>query len=256
MSNNKNNLIIEFDSDAIAEELGLFKEEVEAALNQGIAIASSMTHTKIVELANEKLNARRDKFLNALQPVKEISKGVFEIVLDEKAMWIENGKEPGSMVDDLLRKNPKVSKEGKRYKVIPFDQGNARAATTPQAQQTLATLKSALKKMNIPYKKLELDSKGSARLGKLHSLKIPSAKPTEKSKFPALYGLNIYQTKMPNGKVRRDLFTFRIVHEDHKAQGKWYHPGLEPANIMDEAYDWIMKTLDDDILPELLKNIT
>jgi hypothetical protein len=48
--------------------------------------------------------------------------------------------------------------------------------------------------------------------------------------------------------------TFRTVSEDHKAQGRWFHPGLEAKNFLDQSFRWAEARWENEILPALLKN--
>lgn len=245
-------LKIEIDAAQIAEAFGEIRQDVEQALTDGVKLASSMAFTKANELANERLHQRREAYAKALS-WNEISKGLWTVELDESAMWIEQGLPEHSMIPDLLRKNYKVNKKGEKYKVIPFDQGKAPSKLGEKGKQLQSQVKRELKARNIPYKKLELDSSGNPRLGLLHQIKdIQSEKPSKKAKHGALEGLSVYQTKDKTGNVRRDIMTFRVVKESHAADGRWYHPGLKPVNILDDVFQWVSNVFDNEILPEIL----
>jgi hypothetical protein len=244
-------LKFEIDIEALA---ATFKEEaqkVQEALYEGVKALSAMTYARTVELANEKLHTTREQYIEALD-YKEISKGVWVVSLSEKMLWLEEGKDAGSMVDDLLKKNPKTAKDGTKYKVIPFEHSKSPSRMTPMHQSLVEDLKKELKSRSIPFKKIEKNADGSPRVGKLHSLNIASPLPTPRASHPIFHGLTIYQSKTPSGKMRRDIMTFRIVSEKHKQTGKWVYPGLEAYKLMDKAFEASVKEFEDQILPSIL----
>lgn len=237
----------------IRKELGDITQEVHRAISDGVKNVALMTHAKTIELAGERLGSTRQKYVDALG-FEEIAPNVWAVSLDESMLWLEEGKEPGSMVDDLLGENPKIAKDGAKYRVIPFEHTAPRQSLTPQARSTVDIIKKELKSRGLPFRKLEVDSKGSPRLGKLYTINIKSQLPTPSANTPALHGLTVYQRKGPEGKVRREILTFRTVHEKHKSEGKWHHPGIQGKKLMDEALEWAQDVFDREILPEILKD--
>ena len=224
----------EINIDQLTAHLKDVKEEANNMLTEAVKAASAMTYAKAQELAGEKLSVRLKMYKDALH-YKEVGPGLWVVELDDKALWIEDGKAAGSMVDDLLRKNPKISRKGKRYKAIPFDQADsARTEGNDNLQNIMKLLKVELKARGIPYKKIENNPDGTPKLGKLHKLNIDSPKPTKMASTNALAGVTIYQSMTARGKVRRDIMTFRIVTDDHKREGRWYHPGSQGVKIIDE----------------------
>jgi hypothetical protein len=248
------NIKIQINVDAIAESLNLIKEEIQQAVDAGVQKLASATHAHVIELAQERLHTTRDKYLEALS-FEEIVPGVYVVSLDlDKAGWIEEGKPSGSMLDDLLRYDAKTSKDGNRYKVIPFEHSKAPSQMNDKAKKYVSTIKAELKKRGLPYKKLEYGPDGSPRIGKLHQFNIKSTYPSARAKTPALYGLTIYQHKDERtGKVRRDIMTFRIASDKHRAEGLWFHPGIEPRKFLDKAAEWAVKTFENEILPTILE---
>lgn len=246
-------LQIHIDAEKLAQDFGDLKVEVEKAITDGAKLASTMAFSKANEMAAERLKARRETYLKALS-WNEIAPGFWTVELDESAVWIDDGQEPHSMVPDLLRKNYKVSKSGEKYKVIPFKQDKAPSVLNDKGKELQRQVKNELKQRGIPYKKMELDSSGNPRLGLLHQIKdIKSEKPSKKAKFGALDGLAVYQTRDPRTmKVSRSIMTFRVVKQSHEAEGLWWHPGLNPVKIMDDTFEWVSKTFDDEILPQVL----
>jgi hypothetical protein len=247
------NLKFLIDVDQLTAHLKDAKVEAQKMLEEGVKAASSMTYAKAQELAGQKLHTRLKEYREALH-YREVQQGLWVVELDEKALWIEDGKQPGSMVDDLLRRNPKINKKGQRYKAIPFDQGDPGPA---QRDEKLASimkmLKTELKARGVPFKKVENNPDGTPKLGRLHAFNIESPRPTKMASTPALYGVTIYQTKTARGRVKRDILTFRMVTDEHKREGKWYHPGLTGVKIFEEVYDWVNKEWENTILPDIMK---
>lgn len=244
-------LKFELDIEALAAEFKQESQKVQEALYEGVKQLSAMTYAKTVELANEKLHSTREDYIKALD-YKEISKGVWIVSLDEKMLWLEEGKDPGSMIDDLLKKNPKIAKDGTKYKVVPFEHSKSPSKMSTFHKSLVDDLRKELKSRDIPFKKIEKNADGSPRIGKLHTLNIPSALPTPRASHPIFHGLTIYQSQTASGKVRRDIMTFRVASEKHKQQGKWYYPGLEAYKLMDKAFESSVKEFEETILPTIL----
>jgi hypothetical protein len=247
------NLKFTVNADEIAKEFGDLRNEVESAITKGVQQVASMTHAKTQELASQNLKGTRQTYLDALH-FEEIQKGIWIVSLDESALWLEEGKEAGSMLPDLLRKNAKTSKSGSRYKVIPFKHDKAPGQVSPSSQMFVNQVKQELKTRKIPFKKLEFNADGSPRIGLLHSIKdISSLKPSASASHGALSGLSIYQRQTPNGSVRRDIMTFRVASSNQEGQ-KWYHPGITAKKFMDQALEWSQRVFDDEIMPAILAN--
>ena len=253
------------DAKALADVMNGFKAEAEAAIEDGIEKLSIQTHLKILELANSKLNQTRKIYTDALK-YEEVSSGVWVVSLEKEGMWIEDGKPAGSMLQDLLRKNAKISKYhpatkkkssngteinipargGKRYKVIPFSHGDSKN-NTDRTQGLVDSLKADLRKRGVSMKKIEYNPDGSPKLGKLHSFNIDSPHPSAAASHPIFSGVTIYQSKGAKGKIKRDVMTFRVASEEHPE--KWIHPGREASNFFEEALKWANNEFDQFILP-------
>lgn len=246
------NLKFSVNASVIAQEFGDLKEAVEQAITEGVQQVASMTMAKTQELASQGLNSTRHIYMDALS-FEEVEPGLWMVSLDESAMWIEEGKPAGSMVEDLLRRNFKVAKDGSRYRSIPFDQAKSPSRTPSNMRGVVAQVKAELKSRGIPYKKIEYNKDGSPRVGRLHTINdIQSARPSPRASYGALAGLTIYQRPTGSGSVRRDIMTFRTVSSKHKGS-KWIHPGLPPRRFMDQALEWAEKTFEDEILPSILE---
>ena len=239
------------DTEAIASQFQGLKEEVESALNDGVRYLAASTNAFAHECAAKQLKTTSKKFRDALS-FEEVAPNVHVVTLNEKMLWREDGFSEKSMVDDLLKKNYKVNKKGEKFKIIPFEHDGGPTQNTPKQMAILDILKTFLKTNGINYKKLETDDSGKPKEGKLHTLHIPSPKPSKAASHPALHGLNIYQYKDERGKMQRHLVTFRVVKESHKGDGRWVHPGIKGVHILDQALEFAMSTWEREVLPEIL----
>ena len=251
-----NTLRIDVDISGIASQFEDSKDKLERELKQSVKALSASTKAKADELAKEKLNGGElYKIYRDALSWEEIGEDIYSVSLDmDKAGFIESGRKAGFMEELLNGKSAKTNKKGERYAVIPFKQDKRPSEVSESSKDLLSVLKTELRKRKIPLRKLELDNKGSPRIGKLHTLDISSRKPSSMATHDALHGVNIYQRRTPHGKVKREIYTFRIIHEKHREQGKWVHPGMQASNILDETYDWAIKTFEREILPDILKD--
>lgn len=245
------------DGDAIANQFKDFKLEVEQDLNKAVANLAAITDAKVKEMASQELHTSRKDFMDSLG-FEEVSPGVWVVSVDESGLWIEEGIEANKdMKPGLLKENFKISKDGNRYKSIPFDHGSAPSTQSPATAQVVSYLKQQLKKENVPFKKIERNDNGSPKVGKLHEFNFGNPKGTMggpgKGNTPQLNGLSIYQTVTKSGNVRRDILTFRTVSSGPGSEGKWHHSGVEPKKFLDRAMDFAMKTWEEQILPEIME---
>jgi hypothetical protein len=261
-------------------------ETAQRAVAQSGEQMAKAAHAHAIELANQRLHSRRQAFVSALS-VKEIQKGVWLINLDKSARWIDEGMKQHEMINDLLKsRKTKTAKDGSRYLAVPMAQNKAGAGATQAQNDLSATVKSFLRNYNknnpkdkIPYGSIERNQDGTPKLGLLHSFNIrngpmktqngpgqgwgpigmPRMGPTG---IPFLEGIRVYQKEVNDPKaqggkrVERSIMTFRTVSSKHSGSGRWTHPGLQPANIMNETYDWIMKEWETKIRPQILEQIS
>jgi hypothetical protein len=243
-------LKIEIDAEEIAAQFGDLKYEVSQALNEAVRMASVMAYGIANEMAAEKLKSRLKPYQEALA-YEEISPGMWVVSLDESAFWIEDGIEPHDQREKLLRTGYKVSKDGTKYRSIPFEHSKNPSQQTDKARQITQMVKKELRARDIPFKKIERDASGSPRIGKIHSFSVKdSPKPSPKAKFGALMGVNVYQ-RMEGKKAVRDIMTFRTITS--KVDDRWMHPGLKPEKILDLTFDKIQQVFDNEILPEVMR---
>jgi hypothetical protein len=258
---------------------------VDAAIKEACNYLAVATKHHIIDEVNEKLHSRRAKYLEHLHLIEE-SETTFLIVLDQEAMWIEEGMESHEMIENLLGKGGpgvKTAKDGSKYRSIPFSHSGLPSQNTP-AQQTLQdTIKRELRraeniltgKKGIPYKKIETGASGKPLLGRLHSLNINTPLKTHHGPgqgwgpvggvrqgptgIPFLKGVQIYQSKFIDKKgeekVRRDILTFRTVSTKHSGTERWVHPGLEAQKFFDDAADWAERERREKVVPMILDYI-
>lgn len=238
----------------ISKQFKEAQEEVEKAVRTAVGGLAASTHAKALQTARDRLKTSFEVYADALQ-YEQITQNIWVVSLDmQKAGWIEDGRKSGFMEELLNGKSAKTStKTGKKYAVIPFKHNKNPSQQTEKAQAITAQVKDFLEKRNVPYQKLEHNADGSPKLGLLHRFNIESAKPSEKAQHDALKGLAIYQRKHPEGHVSREIMTFRVITEDHKADGRWVHPGRQASHIIDDVYIWAVQTWDTEILPSVLK---
>ena len=244
-------LKINIDVDALAKQLGDYATEVKDALQKGVSGLAAMTHAKVIEMANNELHSTRKNFMDSLG-FEEISPGVWVVSVSEKGLFVEEGIEENfDMKPGLLKNATKTSKDGFKYRSIPFEHGKAPSQSSGYAQNLTARIKYNLKKEGIPFKKIEKNADGSPRVGKLHTLDFGGEVPG-KGNTPVLKGVSIYQSVTKTGNVRRDILTFRTVSDGPKGQGKWIHPGKEPKKFLDRVLTWAENEWEQNILPDIL----
>lgn len=84
-------LKFEIDVNSIASEFGEIKKEVAKDLKQGVSNLASMTHAKTLELADEHLNSLSKMYKDNVS-FQQIEDNIWVVSLDEKALWIEEGR--------------------------------------------------------------------------------------------------------------------------------------------------------------------
>lgn len=252
---------VNLNTSELASLIGEKLEQAKQLTEKAVASLATQTHAKILEMAQQELRSTRQIYVDNLT-LKQENSNVWLVVLDDPAMFIEDGRPAGSMVDDLLRNNAKISKSGKKYKVIPLKK-NTPPTSTPISQMSLReTLASELKKISkirkqhgqegISMTKIERHVDGTPKIGNLHRFDIRSGKVGVSGK-DYLHGITVSQKMNKDGGVDRFIGTFRVVTEDHKAQGRWFHPGLAPKDFFERATRWAEQEWDSKIYPEIIK---
>jgi hypothetical protein len=254
---------IVIDTTGIAQQFKNIAAEVQEDLIKGVANLAAMTHAKVVEMAGTELHSSRKTFIDNLG-FEEVAPGVWVVSVNEDALWVEEGIEPGKdMKPDLLKDAKKTTKDGVKYRPIPFDYGKAPSQLTGYTQGVVARIRANLKKEGVPFKKLERDMQGRPIHGgtdpstgkgipkKMHEFDWGGEKPG-KGNTPILKGVSIYQTLTKTGNVRRDILTFRTVSGSPASAGKWIHPGFKAKKFLDQAEQWAYKEWEEKVLPEVL----
>jgi hypothetical protein len=269
------------------KKLGADLREIEPRLNDAVSKLAAQTHLHILEQVQQKLHSRRQMYVDALVKPQEVSKGVYVIVLEAEAAWIEDGL-PEYFMGDTLLKGPGVKRaaDGSMYRVIPFEHSGAPNAKTEAGKSLTDTLKTEMKKRKIPWSKIETDPSGSPKQGLIHKFDIPGA-PTRPSGTagkpgwgkgpegaalqgptgtPFLQGVRVYQSPMMQGgkpvkdkkgdqKFKKSVMTFRIISSKHKGTGRWQFPGIEGMKFFDDAEQWAGQQWDQHIIPEIAKDL-
>ena len=266
------------------------KPAAEKALQEAAEDLSKMTYAHIVENVQQRLRSTRETYLDHLS-LKQVSRDTWIVDLTPGATWIEDGMPAQSMVDHLLDDTPRpwakpkpagapsgkthTSKDGSRWRVIPFEHNKGPLSQTPAQTDLTNTIKAEMKRRKIPYAKIERNDDGTAKTGLLHSFDIKNApmKSQPKSQgsgpigqvrqgptgIPHLQGIRVYQREVADkaGKkaVRRFITTFRIVSSRHKEAGRWNHPGIEARKFFEEALEWARREFDTNIAPKILEQI-
>lgn len=247
-----NSLKINIDTDAIAKQFGTFAVDLKQDLMKGVQDLAAATKAHVVQQAEQELSSASFGKFEKHVGIEDVAPGIWVVSIDEKAMWIEEGLEPGfDMKPGILKGATKTSKDGYPYRSIPFDQGKTKTASTGYEFNLRNRVKAELSKRNIPFKKIEKGSDGKAKVGLLHKIDIKSEIPG-KGNTPVLKGVSVYQTVTKTGNVRRDIMTFRTVSGGPASDGKWLHPGYDGKKFLDKAQEWAEREWEMTILPMIL----
>jgi len=194
--------------------------------------------------------------------IEEVSENITIVGVREGADWIENGY-AGGFMDHLLEQKSgspvKRSKDGHRYRVIPFKHSTSGVKSVEQGGDVLVNdIKTFLRKKSVPYSKtrsLALDDKGSPRIGKIHSFNIKDmrikTKKGVKDLSPNMQGLSVFQNlNKKTGKVERNIMTFRVISDKHKGS-KWNRESKKGEKILEQVHKWIEDKWKNELLPAL-----
>lgn len=217
------------------------------AVAETIAIAAYNTGSDIVQ---QKLHSTRLDYQNHFH-YKKIDKSNHEIWLDPEANHLEDGYGSFDLKPGLLKnvsnnpgkKGQGISKDGTRWKVIPFRHKTEKAASNlveqylgQQADEVLRTGISRLNRMPTDLTKIQSDSSGAPLQGNVGRIaNNPLIHPT-------LQGLTKYQ-KTYKEVTQSQYMTFRVVSDKSKA-GSWIHPGFDGVHAFRDMEHFIDKELD------------
>lgn len=243
----------EYSIEQAIKEMGKDIKELTTALEKEakalVPVIAAQAHGMIVEKAQERLKARRQMYLDALD-IKQISASedneVWAVTLNKSAGWIEEGMPAGERIEMIINggKPAKTSKSGAKYKIIPF-QYNKKPSMQSSADAKLARyVDRQLKAQGLD--KTIMGKDGKPILGKAASVKITDPnQPVGKGNKPLLQGLTIYQSEKKNkkgeSKIHRQVMTFRVISTAQKGSGMWEWKEQKGVHIFDE----VAKQIDD-----------
>jgi len=238
-------LKFDIDAESILSQFKEVAEEVKKNMEDSLRNLVTLTRARIVEQTEVLSSDVNRIYMEALGDEEEVATNVWVISLDEKALWIEEGIEANKDMKPGLLK-------GKTHRVIPFRYDKPESRNTPFTQGLIGEIKQKLKTEKVSISKIERNSDGSPRVGKLHEFNLGGPIPG-KGNTPALQRLSIYQSQQKDSsKIRRDVLTFRTVSSGPASEGKWIHPGYDAKRFMDKAMDKAVKDWEEQILPEIL----
>lgn len=253
----------------IAEKLGVAEEEIANKLKGAVEALSISTHAFVVQYANEHLEGfYRSEFLGEDgENVRwaKVSENMWVVEIDESVKWLEQGRPKTSMAtEDWLLKpgKTKIAKDGSKYRSIPFSHKKDSIKTPPGMRNAIEM---SLKANGINMKKIEKDADGKPKIGIVNRLKdIPqlndpasnfysfrskerTEEEAEQLGLPAYGGKHylsggvVVQRPSKNGKVKKEVITFRTVSSKHAAEDRWMYPEVKALNSIPAAYDYATK---------------
>lgn len=248
--------------------------QINAAINKTATAFANRVKAEATDLASKELKSTYETYEKALSIIP-LGDNAWVVNLDDSATWIEDGTPERSGYDFLLNKERPTStgkihttKEGFKWRVIPFEHTKAPRNQTQSAKEITTLLKQELKKKGIPFKApiattmgVTYDASGAPhakempKYGLVDGFDIDSPK-KGKGKFPVLSGVRIYQSDLGGGKTSRDIFTFRVISEKTKGDGRWQYKAQPPKNFLDRALTSVMDDFNEvfaDFLEEAIK---
>jgi hypothetical protein len=208
-----------------------------------------------ISLAQAKLKSSRSEYVKGLRQAesfKHLRLGDSERYDIQLVGKMANNFEFGMDNFDMKLVKPgwlgggkaKISKEGKKYIVIPF--GHSKSDSPGQAysgKAARANLKTELKKTMKQY---GLDSLVRTAAGKVKEGTVARVK-KDPSVHPFLHGLVKIQkavsgsTSTGLGRGSSKMMTFRVMSEDSDG---WNHPGITAKNILPDVERYVDNELD------------
>ena len=273
--------------------LDLCKDEQENAkkqLEKSVGDLAKATQGHILELAKAELSPSLQLIFRGKENEHNIhldtlGPGNYVITLSGSAFWIEEGIPAGTNMktDKWLfkSKSTKVSKEGYKYLVIPFEHSKAPSTQTGFEKNLSDRIKFELKAQNklrkrqglpsIPWAGIETDKTGKPKEGFLHEFNFKGGKAKSSWSNDPLDKVRVYQaiqkdnegrTKLTKGgkaKVSRSFMTFRTASENPNPNpktgvapsSKFIHPGYTGKKFMDKSAEWAEQEFYNRILPDI-----
>ena len=110
---------------------------------------------EVLELARDELKSLSRMYMDNVE-FSNPAPNFWVVTLKEPAMWIEEGRKSGFMQELLDGKSSKVSKEGKKYAVIPFEHSKKPTEQSFKAQQLANQIKDVMKQKGLNWQKIEI----------------------------------------------------------------------------------------------------
>ena len=192
------------DVSAIAEQLRTTRDTIEEKVVSAVETLSAGAHRYITNLATQKWSNddfKREYFLGIGKYGKDasgksdnnpfidqkiknvrwnkVTNGIWVVTIDEKAQWLEEGREETFMGEWLLKpgaKGVKRAKDGSLYRVIPFKHTEGKSDVQDKPGM-VALIEQQAKKQKVSLTRIERNSSGEPKLGVLHKLDIHSRTP-------------------------------------------------------------------------------
>jgi hypothetical protein len=236
----------------LKKDIEKIKNNIKEDVKLAIKTLGSSTLKKAEELAEQHLSNKKLNIYKSALKLEQISEEIVVISLDEKAFWIENGRKSGFM-DELLKSGVRTSKDGSKYRIIPMQESKEQLKVASIGENLASQLKDFLKSKNVRTGKnnLDLDEKGSPRVGKIHTFNIKDLR-DKKQISDNISRISVFQNKNPKtGKVEKSITAFRVISEKHKESGKWVHPGTVPVKILEKAFKWSEQLWQNELFPAI-----
>jgi hypothetical protein len=231
------------------------KNNIQKDINDSTKVIGAAILKKAEDLAQQHLPGKLANMYKTSLKLEQISENMVVLELDEKMLWLDKGRKSGFM-DELLKSGAKTSKDGFKYRVIPMksQEKSQNTPTTSFGENLVSDLKNFLKNKNIKTEKnnnLELDSKGSPRIGRVHSFDIKNIR-DKKQISDNIKRISVFQNKNPkSGKIEKSIMAFRVISEKHKEKGKWFHPGTPSVKILEKVFKYSEQLWQTEIFPAI-----
>ena len=222
----------------------------------------NMARSKWVSVARNNLNSTKRDYINGISEV-ESSPGLRVITLEGfLANSVESGMSSYDMRDTLLKKGYKTSKDGHKYRSIPFRHGTPTSqgqAGTPMGathgpsgseSRSVSPVGGSLSKS----KSVELGTriyKAAKKLKPGKSLKSDAALLTAGKHRPAYtHKTDIFSGMKRVGAPRhKQYMTFRTI-SNRVQDGSWIHPGITARH-----FAWEVEKYVEEQAPKLVKMV-
>lgn len=225
-----------------------------------LAIATNImegARAKLIKIAGQELHSTRMDYIQGIQQLEFMDDGVALVIAGALPLMIEHGWDARYLHETLLHNpdakgNIKTSKEGKKYRSIPFR--HKTPGTLKQGGQPMGSQFEAKGGLSREQPKTIVND--SASLGKaIHkkakqlkqNKRLPAGlapKMREKHTTDPFAGMkaNLQPVQKKGGapgevSYQRTYTTFRTISEN--VTDKWYHPGIEARNFLDRVHDYV-----------------